>query len=109
MTERKPNESRTDGFADSVEDRWAKRGWITPNEARTKRLRRQLLALGVAAFQVDHLLTKYSLDSIEQQLQWLPLRGPKKPAALIVSAIVRQYEAPAATQSSNSSSNSISP
>jgi hypothetical protein len=68
----------------------------------------ELLKLGVSRTIILDLVEKFSLESIEQQLAWLPLRRARKPSSLIVSAIKEGYEEPAAaleqtTASSNSS------
>ncbi|MHB8636071.1 MAG: hypothetical protein ACYC96_06330 [Fimbriimonadaceae bacterium] len=55
-----------------------------------------LLKLGVGRAQILELVAQYPLEVIEQQLAWLPLRKPRKPSSLIVSAIRESYEAPAA-------------
>ncbi|MBN9501325.1 MAG: hypothetical protein BGO01_08585 [Armatimonadetes bacterium 55-13] len=62
---------------------------------RMVRLAKELLILGVSSKQVTRLLG-YDLDRVEQQLAWLPLRNPRKPASLIVAAIDQDFEAPAA-------------
>lgn len=67
-----------------------------------------LLKLGVSRSQIMELVERYSLERIEKQLQWLPLRRPRKPSSLIVSAIKENYEAPAAAleQAAENSSSS---
>ena len=56
----------------------------------------ELLKLGVSRTIILDLVEKYSLERIEQQLAWLPLRRARKPSSLIVSAIKEGYEEPAA-------------
>src|SRR5579862_2065901 len=64
--------------------------------ARELEVKLALLRLGVGRAQIIDLVEKYHLERIERQLAWLPLRGPRKPSSLIVSAIKEDYEEPAA-------------
>ncbi|MHB8636961.1 MAG: hypothetical protein ACYC96_10890 [Fimbriimonadaceae bacterium] len=69
-----------------------------PEESRRDRLVRLAVALqrlGVSERETFKLLSEFELDQIERQLNWLPLRNPKKQASLIVTAIREDYEAPA--------------
>lgn len=59
-------------------------------------VKRRLTALGVSADQVTRLLMTHDTAKIDRQLDWLPYRKAKKPAALIVVAIDRDFDAPAA-------------
>lgn len=73
-------------------------GWLTDEEAHNQRRERLIQALrrfGVSGRQIDHIIRHYHLDRIEAQVNWLPLRRPTKPAALIVAAIRHNYEPPA--------------
>jgi hypothetical protein len=62
---------------------------------RMVRLAKALLELGVADRQVTKLLL-HDLDTVEKQLRFLPFRQARKPASLIVTAIMEDFEAPAA-------------
>lgn len=64
--------------------------------ARSVRLAKAMLEIGVSEDQVTRLLTSYPHDLIEAQLEWLPHRKAKKKASMLVSSIVRNYEPPTA-------------
>jgi hypothetical protein len=51
--------------------------------------------LGVAPTIVDVLLEKDNADQILQQLEWLPFRQPRDPAAMLVSAVQNRWGKPA--------------
>lgn len=55
---------------------------------------RRLLALGVSREQVEELIAGYPVQAILQQLEWLPERGARNPARLVVAAIRENYEPP---------------
>ena len=72
---------------------------VSQEESRRDRMVRLAVALqriGVSERETFKLLTDFPLDSVEAQITWLPLRNPKKPASLIVTAIREDFEAPAA-------------
>lgn len=72
-------------------------GWPTPEEQRDQtmdRLSHQLQGLGVTERQTKYLLSAYSVERIQQQLDWLPYRGARNPSAFILAAIRHKYEAP---------------
>ena len=74
------------------------RSAVAPEESRRDRLVRLAVALqrlGVSERETFKLLSEFDLDQIERQLNWLPLRNPKKQASLIVTSIREDYEAPA--------------
>jgi len=52
-----------------------------------------LLKLGVSSSGVDELLS-FPHDLVEQQLEWLPFRKAKRPEALIIQAVRRNYSPP---------------
>jgi len=67
----------------------------------------RLAECGVSHDQIVRLVQDHSISRIRKQLDWLPLRRAKKPAALIVAAIEKDYDAPAeALSDSNSGSSS---
>jgi hypothetical protein len=94
-------------------------GALTPEQiaelersGREAEVKVELLKLGVSRSQIMELVERYSLERIERQLQWLPLRRARKPSSLIVSAIKEDYELPSAAleqQPENSSSSVIQP
>jgi hypothetical protein len=57
---------------------------------------RALLKLGVMEPDARELVGEYELESIEQQLAWLPERGARNPARFIVAAIRGNYDSPEA-------------
>lgn len=57
-------------------------------------LRRRLKNCGLTREQTEKLLTAYSRERIERQLEWLPFRNAKNPAAYLVVAIEKNYEQP---------------
>ena len=54
----------------------------------------RLLKLGVSNSGVQELLVNYPYDLIERQLDFLPHRKAKRPEALIMEAIRRNYSPP---------------
>ena len=74
-------------------------GWPSPDEEKRKlklRLLTELMKLGVSEHEASSLLERYSTNRIEQQLSWLPYRTARKPSALIVAAIRRNFDPPSA-------------
>ncbi|MBB6053939.1 hypothetical protein [Armatimonas rosea] len=57
---------------------------------------RALLKIGVPEPDARELVGEYELESIEQQLAWLPERGARNPARFIVAAIRGTYDSPEA-------------
>ena len=57
--------------------------------------RRQLIRLGVPRDEVQRLVNAYPLESIFEQIEWLPLRGAKSPVRYLIAAIEGDYEPPA--------------
>jgi len=51
--------------------------------------------LGLADATIDTLVETYSLPELAQQLDWLPLRHPRDPAAMFISAMQGCWSAPA--------------
>lgn len=54
----------------------------------------RLMKVGVSQAGVIELLSKYPLEQIQRQLDWLPHRKAKRPSAFIVEAIRKNYSAP---------------
>jgi hypothetical protein len=50
--------------------------------------------LGIAPQVIEVLTEKYDLTSIVQQLEWLPFRNARDPAAMLISAIQGDWTAP---------------
>jgi len=62
-----------------------------PDEAA---LRSMCCCLGIASTVVDVLFEKYPLQQLWQQMQWLPERNPRDPAAMWVSAVQGNWSRP---------------
>jgi hypothetical protein len=58
-------------------------------------LRSLCCCLGVAQGVVDVLLDKYPLHQLWQQLEWLPARNPRDPAAMWISSVQGNWARPA--------------
>lgn len=77
-------------------------GWELPEETadeeaaddESAQVRRRLRSLGVSRQQVDFLVANFSVDRIQNQLDWLPYRNARRPAHFIVAAIEGDYEEP---------------
>jgi len=67
----------------------------TPVENRKQMLKR-LLRCGVSGSTASELLDKYPAERIARQLEILPFRNAKEPAAMLVKAIKEDWTAPAA-------------
>jgi hypothetical protein len=55
----------------------------------------ELVHVGVGLRKAESLVNHYSEERIRRQLKWLPLRGPRRPASLLISAIEHDYGPPA--------------
>jgi hypothetical protein len=64
------------------------------NQERATRLAIELQKLNVGQAIIVELLSSYPLEQIERQLEYLPYRSPKRPAALLVEAVRYNYSAP---------------
>lgn len=53
-----------------------------------------LMSLGVSKSGVERIMREYSYDLIEKQLAYLPFRKAKRPEAMIIESIRRNYSAP---------------
>lgn len=62
-------------------------------------LARQLEEAGLSPAQVRRLVERYAPERLQRQLEWLPARGARNPAALLVRAIEGDWEAPREHQS----------
>lgn len=70
----------------------------TPEEEAHLHLKGQLLAVGLTREEADVLLDTYPPDHIQRQLDWLPLRHARNPAAYLLAAIEGDYEPPLAAR-----------
>jgi len=57
-------------------------------------VRARCRSIGVVSTVTDILLEKYPPDYLQQQLDWLPARQPRDPAAMLVSAIQEGWACP---------------
>jgi len=58
-------------------------------------VRTRCSCLGIALTVINVLLERYSLDRILRQLEWLPFRDPRDPAAMLISAVQGDWTRPA--------------
>ena len=63
-----------------------------PPEA--QEIRARLLATGLKSLQTDMLLARFDTERIRRQLDWLPARHARNPAAFLLAAIEKDYEPP---------------
>jgi hypothetical protein len=68
----------------------------TPEAREWLRLKRALVALGVPHHRADALLETHPPEQIARQLEWLPFRQARSPAAYVVAAIEKDYAPPPA-------------
>jgi len=54
----------------------------------------QLAILGLNPAQIDRLAQRFPEADVRRQLEWLPARGARNPAALLIRAIEQQWEEP---------------
>lgn len=64
------------------------------NKDRATKIAIELQKLYVSQATIVELLSNYPLELIERQLEYLPLRSPKRPAAMLVESIRYNYSAP---------------
>ena len=63
----------------------------------------RLEALGLYPDQVDRLLSEYPEERVRRQLEWLPARRARVPAALLIRAVEGDWAAPKASKSTKES------
>jgi hypothetical protein len=63
-----------------------------------RKVRLRLENAGLTGEQGKELLATYPLDTIAQQLDWLPFRGAKNPAGYLIAAIEGNYSEPRAVR-----------
>ena len=78
----------------TTEDRRCLHGVV--NTDKRKRILRELLRYGVSGSTASEMLDKYPTERIAGQLEMLPFRNAKEPAAMLVKAIKDDWTAPAA-------------
>ncbi|MBS1702862.1 MAG: hypothetical protein JST12_14455 [Armatimonadetes bacterium] len=61
---------------------------------RATRIAYRLMELGVSHAMVEHLMCHYAYDAIEHQLDCLPYRKARRPEAMIVQAIRKNFSTP---------------
>jgi hypothetical protein len=54
----------------------------------------RLKEVGLNPAQIDRLAGRHSEAEVSQQLDWLPARGARNPAALLIRAVEQQWEQP---------------
>ncbi len=76
----------------------AKRGRrLSPDDAvltDAEELILELVHVGVGLRKAQSLVDRYPANQIGQQLEWLPLRAPRRPASLLIAAIENNYDPP---------------
>ena len=65
------------------------------NTDKRKRTLRELLKYGVSGSTASQMLDKYPIERISGQLEMLPFRNAKEPAAMLIKAIRDDWAAPA--------------
>jgi hypothetical protein len=58
-------------------------------------VRQKCRALGVATPVLDRLVARYPLEHLQKQLDWLPAREPRDPAAMFVRSVQEDWSPPA--------------
>lgn len=66
----------------------------TPAAELAPELLQELARVGLNHAQIDSLAKRFPAEEIEQQLQWLPARGARNPAALLIRAIEQGWDEP---------------
>lgn len=70
----------------------------SPDEAElnpSEELVLELVRVGVGLRKARHLVDSFPPEQIARQLKWLPLRRPRRPASLLITAIEANYDPPA--------------
>jgi hypothetical protein len=82
--------------------------YLSPQDEATLQLRQALIGVGIYPEQADELLVEYDHLRIKRQLAWLPYRGARQPAGLLIAAIRDDYEAPMALHQQSGASENAS-
>ncbi len=90
--------SGLEAIGELMPDPRAKRGHrLTPDDAvltDAEELILELVHVGVGLRKAQSLVDRYPAKHIGQQLEWLSLRAPRRPASLLIAAIENNYDAP---------------
>lgn len=62
--------------------------------ALTPELHQELARVGLNHAQIDSLAKRFPEDEIRRQVDWLPARGARNPAALLIRAIEQDWDEP---------------
>lgn len=54
----------------------------------------ELAHVGIGLRKAQSLVDRFPAKQIAQQLEWLSLRNPRRPASLLIAAIEQNYDAP---------------
>jgi hypothetical protein len=54
----------------------------------------ELIQIGVGLRKAESLVRAFPEARIRKQIEWLPLRAPRRPASLLIAAIERDYDPP---------------
>ncbi len=68
----------------------------SPQDEASNALRDALIQFGLYPEQAEEILAEYEQERVERQLAWLPYRGARNPAGMLMAAIRGDYEAPPA-------------
>lgn len=67
---------------------------LQPSHTLPAELMRELGTVGLNHAQIDSLAKRFPEDEIRRQLDWLPSRGARNPAALLIRAIEQAWDEP---------------
>lgn len=76
---------------------WSRPKRITPDELPLSEKDQLILSLaevGVSLRKAEDLVERYPWERIRQQLKWLPARGARRAASLLIVAIEKDFDAP---------------
>lgn len=80
-----------------VPKNWRPPKGMTPDElplSEGEELVLDLVEVGISRRKAEDLVCRFPYERIRQQLKWLPARGARKPASLLIVAIERDFDAP---------------
>ena len=60
----------------------------------TDALKGRLTEVGLNSAQISRLANRFSEADVARQLDWLPARGARNPAALLIRAVEQQWDEP---------------
>ncbi len=86
-------------IGDIVEEpRRGRRRQVSPDDVpltEREELILELVHVGIGLRKAENLVNRFPPEKIWQQIRWLPLRSPRRPASLLITAIEHGYEPPA--------------